>query len=73
VSEIRRVFLHGFLGGAILHALEYPATNSLQAEADALRPKIVSAGLHGAGRSLAISRHRGIVPDLVETLHRFGG
>jgi hypothetical protein len=73
VSPIQRTFLHGFLGGAILHALEYPLTRSFHDEVDVLRPKFVSAGLHGAGRSLASSQHREVIPDLVELLHRFGG
>jgi hypothetical protein len=73
VRQIEGIYLNGFLGGAILHALELPPSTSLAADPDALRPAILSAGLHGAGRSLAVSQHRAIVPDLVEALHRFGG
>ena len=71
-DEIRRVFLHGFLGGALLHAMEYSTTTSLQAEIRSLHPKLVAAGLHGAGRSLALSRHHKLIPDLLDKLRSFG-
>lgn len=67
--QIRRSLLHGFLGGAVLHVLDPSSPSDEEGRAQ----RTVSAGLHGAGRSLTVSPHALIIDDLINALHDFGG
>lgn len=66
-ADIDRVLLHGFLGGAVLHSLGLGLERSLDAEAAAVEPA-VRAGLAGAAKALAASRHGDAAGELVSLL-----
>jgi hypothetical protein len=67
-AQVRRVFLHGFLGGSLLHLL----ADQGEADEQTRRHGTIAAGLRGAGSSLAASAHAPVIGDLVQALNGFG-
>jgi len=67
-DAVDRALLHGFMGGAVLHALGLPREQSLAADVAAVAEHVVAAGLRGAAKALSTSRHRGIAQDLIALL-----
>jgi hypothetical protein len=69
-DAVDQAFLHGFMGGAVLHAMTYPDDQVLLTAVTAARPAVTAAGLRGAARSLAVSRHRESAAELIALLDR---
>ena len=67
-ADIDRVLLHGFMGGAVLHGLGLSREHSLTAAAPAAAEPVIRAGLAGAAKALAASRHRDSTRDLAALL-----
>jgi hypothetical protein len=67
-DAVDRVLLHGFMGGAVLHALGLSPGQSLTADVQTVARDVVHAGLRGAAKALTASKHSGIAGDLITLL-----
>jgi hypothetical protein len=67
-AAVDRVFMRGFMGGAVLHGLSYPREQQLAADVEATAPQVVQAGLRGAARALAASTHHNVAQPLIAIL-----
>ena len=56
-AAVDHVLLNGFMGGATLHGLSYPREQHLAENVEVVTPQVARAGMRGAAKALAASRH----------------
>lgn len=67
-AAVDHVLLNGFMGGATLHGLSYPREQHLAENVEVVTPQVARAGMRGAAKALAASRHHQAAEPLIALL-----